>query len=60
MATQSTPVAAIAGSVVERTPPEASSGTRPATCCTAALRSLGGHVVEQDQVRLRVDRRPSS
>ena len=47
---KSTPVSAIARMVSRSTPPEASSGTRPATSATASRKDRGRHVVEQQTV----------
>ena len=52
----STPVSAIARTVSRVTPPEASSRMRPAARATAARRSVGRHVVEQDAVGARCER----
>ena len=54
---KSTPVSAMARIVSSVTPPDASSGTRPATSATASRSIGGGHVVEQQPVGAGGERR---
>ena len=53
---KSTPVSAMARTLARVMPPDASSGTRPATNPTQTRIWSDAHVVEQDPVRARVER----